>query len=73
MNKFIFIIFSLFVSVVFTFGQNSLEKDLNKSFRNYDLVELNDKEVLEKVKNRTANRSSGLRALLSICFNAERS
>jgi hypothetical protein len=50
MNKFIFIIFSLFVSVVFTFGQNSLEKDLNKSFRNYDLVELNDKEVLEKVK-----------------------
>jgi hypothetical protein len=50
MNKFIFIIFSLFVSGISVLGQNSLEKDLNKSFRNYDLVELNDKEVLEKVK-----------------------
>jgi hypothetical protein len=34
------------------FGQNTLLKDLDKTFRNYDLVKLDNKVVLEKAKSR---------------------
>ncbi|HEX8267250.1 MAG TPA: discoidin domain-containing protein [Pyrinomonadaceae bacterium] len=36
---------------VSVFGQDTLEKDLRQSFRKYDLVKLNDKVLLEKVKS----------------------
>jgi hypothetical protein len=50
MIKYILVSLSLFVMSISVFGQDTLEKDLNKSFRQYDLVDLNKKVVLEKVK-----------------------
>ena len=50
MNKFIFVICSLFVLGISVFGQDALEKDLNKSFKKYDLVKLDNRVMLEKVK-----------------------
>lgn len=52
MNKYILVAFSLFVMSISAFGQNTLEKDLNKSFRRYDLVKLDNKAVLEKVESK---------------------
>ncbi len=51
MIRFIFIICSLFVMSVSVFGQNALDKDLDKSFHKYNLVELDNKVVLEKAKS----------------------
>jgi hypothetical protein len=50
-NKFIFVICSLFVANVSVFGQETLKKDLLKSFKNYDLVELDNKVLREKAKS----------------------
>ncbi|HEX8637315.1 MAG TPA: hypothetical protein VF692_04585, partial [Pyrinomonadaceae bacterium] len=52
MNKFIFIVCSLFLSAAGAFGQQAIEKDLRKSFRNYELVKLDEKTVQEKAKTR---------------------
>jgi hypothetical protein len=52
MNKFIFVALSLFVSAVSVFGQAALEKDLKKSFRNYDVIKLDSKAVLEKARTK---------------------
>ncbi len=51
MIRFIFVICSLFVMNVSVFGQNALDKDLDKSFHKYNLVELDNKVVLEKAKS----------------------
>ncbi len=51
MIRSIFIICSLFVTSLSVFGQNALDKDLSKSFHKYNLVELDNKVVLEKVKS----------------------
>ncbi|MDQ4121380.1 MAG: FG-GAP-like repeat-containing protein [Acidobacteriota bacterium] len=37
---------------VSVFGQNALEKDLGESFKQFDLVELDEKVVLEKAKSK---------------------
>ena len=50
MKKIIFIICGLFFVNSIAFGQNSLEKDLNKSFKKYDLIKLDQKTVLEKIR-----------------------
>ncbi len=50
MIRFIFIICSLFVMSMSVFGQSDLNKDLKKSFKRYDLVELDNKTVLKKAK-----------------------
>src|SRR5687768_16712210 len=52
MNRFIFIIFSLFVlSISSVFGQSSmLQSDLERAFRNYELVKLDNQVVLQKAK-----------------------
>ena len=49
MNRFIFIIFSLFVlSISSVFGQSSmLQSDLERAFRNYELVKLDNQVVLQ--------------------------
>jgi len=51
MVKYFLVICSLFVMSVSVFGQDSLENDLKKSFKNYDLVKLNNEAVLEKAKS----------------------
>ncbi|HEX8638679.1 MAG TPA: M12 family metallo-peptidase, partial [Pyrinomonadaceae bacterium] len=42
------------MSTITAFGQEGLEKDLKKSFRNYDLVKLDNKVVAEKAKTQQA-------------------
>jgi len=49
--RFVIIICSLFVMSISVFGQNALDIDLSKSFRNYDLVNLNNQIVLEKARS----------------------
>lgn len=51
MNKFIFVVFSLFIMSISVFGQNDLERDLSKSFKGYDLVKLDSREMLRKAKS----------------------
>src|SRR5688572_29470794 len=54
MNRFIFIVFSLFVlSISSVFGQGSmLQSDLERSFRNYELVKLDNQVILQKAKTK---------------------
>jgi hypothetical protein len=49
-NKFIFVICSLFVVNISVFGQDALQRELSNSFRNYNLVELDKRVLLEKAK-----------------------
>jgi len=51
MFRFVFIISSLFVMSMSVFGQNNLSKELSKSFRQYDLVKLDNKVVIEKANS----------------------
>lgn len=51
MNKFVFVVFSLFVSGISVFAQNALERDLDESFKSYDLVKLDGTEMLRKAKS----------------------
>jgi hypothetical protein len=50
MNKFIFVVASLFIFGITALGQNALEKDLKKSFKDYELIKMDNKATLEKVK-----------------------
>jgi hypothetical protein len=51
MVKYLLVICSLFAMSVSVFGQDKLENDLKKSFKNYDLVKLDNEAVLEKAKS----------------------
>lgn len=52
MNKYLFIVINLFIMSISVFGQNALEKDLGESFKQFDLVKLDDKVVFEKAKSK---------------------
>jgi Metallo-peptidase family M12/FG-GAP-like repeat/Viral BACON domain len=51
MNKFIVVICSLLVISISVFGQDAFQRDLSESFRNYELVNLDKKALLEKAKS----------------------
>lgn len=51
MKKFISVICSLLIMSISVFAQDALRKDLNESFKNYDLVNLDKKTLLAKAKS----------------------
>jgi len=55
LNKTIFIVFCCLFFSVLTFGQTGeLQSDLNKSFKKFNLVRLNQQEILKKTESRQA-------------------
>lgn len=59
MNKFIFVVASLLILGITAVGQSALKRDLEKSFENYELIKMDNKATLEKIK---ANQSIEVRA-----------
>jgi hypothetical protein len=52
MIRTIFIIFGLFLMSFSAFGQNDLNRDLDRTFKKYDLVKLDNEVLLEKANTR---------------------
>jgi hypothetical protein len=51
MRKYLFVFCSLLVTSISVFGQDDLKRDLGKSFRNYDLVNVDTKIALDKARS----------------------